>query len=137
MTPPSAHEAMIYVMVITSASDRDMTDEELARIGQVVRSWPVFVDFSEDRLVDVARDCQELLHGGKSLEGILELARKAIPERLHDTVYALAVEVASVDLEMRMEEVRIMQRLRQVLEIDEATAHAIELASKARHRMLT
>ncbi|GLS29328.1 Tellurite resistance protein TerB [Mesorhizobium albiziae] len=134
---PTAHEAMIYVMVITSASDRDMTDEELARIGQVVRSWPVFVDFPEDRLVAVAKDCQQLLHDGRSLDGILELARKAIPARLHDTAYALAVEVASVDLEMRMEEVRVMQRLRQALEIDDTTAHAIELASKARHRMLT
>ena len=34
------HEALIYLMVITSASDRDMTDVELARIGDVVRSWP-------------------------------------------------------------------------------------------------
>ncbi|TGR90010.1 Tellurite resistance protein TerB, partial [bacterium M00.F.Ca.ET.191.01.1.1] len=29
----TTHEALIYLMVITSASDRDMTDVELARIG--------------------------------------------------------------------------------------------------------
>ncbi len=137
MPAPTAHEAMIYLMVITSASDREMTDEELARIGLVIRSWPVFLDFDEDRLVAVAKDCQKLLHDGKSLDGILELARKAIPERLHDTAYALAMEVASVDLEMRMEEVRVMQRLRQHLKLDDSTADAIERASKARHRMLT
>lgn len=137
MPAPTAHEAMIYLMVVTSASDRDMTDDELARIGLVVRSWPVFLDFDDKRLVAIARDCQEMLHDGKSLDGILEMARKAIPERLHDTAYALAMEVASVDLEMRMEEVRVMQRLRAVLDLDDATATAIERASKARHRMLT
>lgn len=137
MRAPTAHEAMIYLMVITSASDRDMTDVELARIGQVIRSWPVFVDFQEDRLVSVARDCQKMLHDGKSLDGNLELARKAIPERLHDTAYALAMEVASVDLEMRVEEVHVMQRLREHLSLDDSTVHAIERASKARHRMLT
>jgi tellurite resistance protein len=137
MPAPTAHEAMIYLMVITSASDREMTDEELARIGLVIRSWPVFLDFDENRLVDVAKDCQKLLHDGKSLDGILELARKAIPERLHDTAYALAMEVASVDLEMRMEEVRVMQRLRRHLKLDDSMADAIERASKARHRMLT
>lgn len=133
----TAHEALIYVMVITSASDRDMTDDELARIGLVTRSWPVFVDFDEGRLIAVAKDCQKLLHDGKSLDGILELARKSIPERLHDTAYALAMEVASADLEMRMEEVRVMQRLRQHLDLDDETVNAIERASKARHRMLT
>jgi hypothetical protein len=137
MRSPTAQEAMIYLMVITSASDRDMTDDELARIGLVTRSWPVFLDFDEERLVAVTKDCQKLLHDGKSLDGILELARKAIPERLHDTAYALAMEVASVDLEMRMEEVRVMQRLRQYLSLDDGTAAAIERASKARHRMLT
>jgi tellurite resistance protein len=133
----TAHEALIYVMVITSASDRDMTDDELARIGLVTRSWPVFVDFDEGKLITIAKDCQKLLHDGKSLDGILERARKAIPERLHDTAYALAMEVASVDLEMRMEEVRVMQRLRQHLTLDDEAADAIERASKARHRMLT
>ncbi|TIS50700.1 MAG: Tellurite resistance protein TerB, partial [Mesorhizobium sp.] len=53
--PLTPHEALIYLMVITSASDRDMTDVELARIGDVVRSWPVFVDFNSDSLVGVAQ----------------------------------------------------------------------------------
>lgn len=137
MPLPNAHEALIYLMVITSASDRDMTDVELARIGEVVKSWPVFVDFDQKRLIGVAQDCQELLHEEPGLEGVLELARRAIPERLHDTAYAAAFEVASVDLEMRMEEVRILQRLRHHLSVDALTVAAIERATKARHRTLT
>ena len=73
MPRPTAHEALIYLMVITSASDRDMTDVELARIGEVVRTWPIFIDFDQERLVKVAQDCEELLHQEPGLEGVLEL----------------------------------------------------------------
>ncbi|MGO4836092.1 tellurite resistance TerB family protein, partial [Rhizobiaceae sp. 2RAB30] len=128
---------MIYLMVVTSAADRDMTDDELARIGDVVRTWPVFQDFDERKLIKAAQDCQKLLHEEKGLDGLLELAGKAIPQRLHDTAYAAAVEVAAVDLEMRIEELRVIQKLRQQLGLDGATTQAIERAAKARHRMLT
>ncbi|TIU64019.1 MAG: Tellurite resistance protein TerB, partial [Mesorhizobium sp.] len=102
------HEALIHLMVITSASDRDMTDVELARIGDVVRSWPVFVDFNQDRLIPVAQACQKALHEKGGLEGVLARIAEALPDRLRDTAYAAAFEVAAVDLEMRMEEVRVL-----------------------------
>lgn len=137
MSRPTTHEALIYLMVITSASDRDMTDVELARIGEVVRTWPIFMDFDDSRLLKVAQDCEQMLHEEPGLDGVLELARRAIPERLHDTAYAAAFEVASVDLEMRMEEVRVLQRLRQHLSVDGLTIAAVERATKARHRTLT
>ena len=81
MKKPSAHEALIYLMVVTSASDRDMTDVELARIGDVVKSWPIFEGFREDRLVKVAQDCQQLLHeegGGASSPGCSATVRLMI-----------------------------------------------------------
>ncbi|MEQ1951796.1 tellurite resistance TerB family protein [Mesorhizobium sp. CN2-181] len=137
MSRPTTHEALIYLMVITSASDRDMTDVELARIGAVIRSWPIFEDFDEHQLIDVAQDCQRLLAQEAGLEGVLTLARSAIPAHLHDTAYAAAFEVASADLEMRMEERRVLQLLRRHLSVDEATVAAIERATKARHRTLT
>jgi tellurite resistance protein len=137
MSKPTPQEALIYLMVITSAADRDMTDMELARIGDVVRTWPVFEDFDEDRLVRVAQDCQKLLHEPAGLDGVLAFSAKAIPERLHDTAYAAALEVAAVDLEMRLEEVRVLQLLRRHLTIDKPTVAAVERATKARHRMLT
>jgi tellurite resistance protein len=137
MAAPTVHEAMIYLMVITSASDRDMTNVELARIGDVTRTWPVFQDFDEEKLIPIAQACQKLLHEENGLDGVLALAQKAIPDRLHDTAYAAAVEVAAVDLEMRLEEVRVIQKLRQHLGLDAATATTIERAAKARHRTLT
>ncbi|WP_421914531.1 tellurite resistance TerB family protein [Mesorhizobium sp.] len=131
------HEALIYLMVITSASDRDMTDVELARIGDVVRSWPVFEDFNHDRLVTVAQACQKALHEKHGLEGVLAVVADVLPERLRDTAYAAAFEVAAVDLEMRMEEVRVLQLIRRQLDIDTLTVAAIGRAAKARLRTLT
>src|SRR5690606_2922162 len=122
MKKPTAHEALIYLMVVTSAVDRDMTDVELARIGEVVRSWPIFEDFNSDRLVKVAQDCQKLLHEDDGLERVMEAARTALPLHLHETAYAAAFEVAAVDLEMRMEELRILQLLRRELAVDPVAA---------------
>lgn len=135
--PLSPHEAMIYLMVITSASDRDMTDIELARIGDVVRSWPVFEDFNQERLVDVAQACQKMLQEKGGLEGVLARVAEALPERLRDTAYAAAFEVAAVDLEMRLEEVRVLQLVRRELDLDALTVAAIARAAKARLRTLT
>ncbi|ESW87298.1 tellurite resistance TerB family protein [Mesorhizobium sp. M0761] len=137
MPLPSTHEALIYLMVITSASDRDMTDIELARIGDVVRSWPVFEDFKQDRLIAIAQDCQKMLHEKDGLEGVLERVAETLPERLHDTAYAAAFEVAAVDLEMRMEELRVLQLIRRELDLDTLTAAAIARGAKARLRTLT
>lgn len=137
MPATTTHQAMIYLMVITSASDRDMTDLELARIGELVRTWPVFEDFDPEKLVATAQKCQKLLHDEAGLAGVLRLANAAIPERLRDTAYAAAYEVAAVDLEMRIEEARLLDRLRESLGLEDNVAFAIERAAKARHRTLT
>lgn len=134
---PNAHEALIYLMVVTSASDRDMTDVELARIGDVVKSWPIFEDFDAHKLVGIAQDCHKVLHQEGGLQKVISLAQAAIPLHLHETAYAAAFEVAAVDLEMRMEELRVLQMLRGELAVDPLTVAAIERANKARHRSLT
>ena len=46
MTEPlNHHAALVYVMVTVSAVDRTMTDDELARIGEIVSNLPVFADY--------------------------------------------------------------------------------------------
>ena len=58
----------------------------------------------------------------------------AIPQRLHDTAYALAVEVAAVDLRLEQEELRLLEMIRDRLELDGLTAAAIEASARARLR---
>lgn len=134
---PSAHEALIYLMVVTSASDREMNDAELAHIGDSVRTWPIFMDYDPDKVIEAARECQKLLHEEGGLDKVFGLVLESVPLRLHDTAYAVAVEVAVVDREMRMEERRVLERLRSWLAIDADTARAIEISAKARYRTLT
>ncbi|MDW6025308.1 tellurite resistance TerB family protein [Mesorhizobium sp. BAC0120] len=137
MSKLNPHDALIYLMVITSAADREMTDVELARIGNVLKTWPVFQDFDEWKLIRVAQECQERLQAKDGLRSILVEVSSVLPERLHDTAYAAAFEVAAVDLEMRMEEVRVLELIRDVLAVEPDVIDAIERSTKARHRTLT
>ena len=56
-----AQSALIYVMVISSAADSDMTDRELETIGDTVKMLPVFRGFDMDKLPQIARHCADLL----------------------------------------------------------------------------
>jgi len=132
----SAQEALVYLMVIVSASDRDMGDPELSRIGAVVRMLPAFRGFDANRTLAVAQDCQQWLQRENGLAEILEAAGKAIPEAMHDTAYALAVDVAVADLQVEPEEFRLLQLIRGHLSLERATVSAIERAARARHRSL-
>jgi tellurite resistance protein len=137
MPLPTPHEALIYLMVITSAADREMTDVEMARIGNVLKTWPVFQDFDDWKLIRIAQECQQRLQAPDGLSATLADVARVLPERLRDTAYAAAFEVATVDLEMRMEELRVLELIRDALEVDAAAIDAIERATKARHRTLT
>jgi len=130
----SHHEALVYVMVMMSAVDRAMSEEELDRIGALSRFLPVFEDFDDERLMDVARDCAAQLSGPEGLDIVLEIIREALPPRLYDTAYALAVELAAADLAIRSEEIRLLQMLRDRLGLDKLTCAAIERGAMARFR---
>lgn len=130
----SHHDALIYAMVTLSASDRTMTDRELMKIGDIVNTTPVFRDFDQDRLVTVAEACGEVLQGDDGLSAVLDIIAASVPQRLHDTAYALAVEVAAADLHVEQEELRFLQLLRDRLDLDKLTVAAIERGARARYR---
>jgi tellurite resistance protein len=132
--PLSVHEALIYVMVMASAVDRTMNDRELNRIGEMVHALPVFDGFDDERLIDVSRDCAALLSGAEGLDIVLEIVRDTLPHRLYDTAYALAVEVASADLSVKAEELRLLSLLRDRLDLGKLTCAAIERSAIARYR---
>ncbi len=123
-------------MVVVSAADRLMTDREMARMGTVVRSLPVFEGFDPERFVEVARQCREIVQAENGLDAVMQIVRDAVPEPLYDTAYAIAVEVAAADLHVEPEVLRILQILRNRLRLDPLIVAAIERASRARHRRL-
>ncbi|NRG19639.1 tellurite resistance TerB family protein [Rhizobiales bacterium] len=130
----SLHDALIYVMVITSAADSAMTDRELSSMGQVVRTLPVFNGFDENRIIPVAQECGDRLQAANGMNDVLDLIVASLPERMRDTAYAVAVEIAAADLNVQQEELRLLQILRDRLGLDKLTVAAIERSAQARFR---
>jgi len=134
MNAISHHAALIYVMVVVSASDGNMSEGELRTIGHLVRTLPVFRGFDEDRLVAVSQECASILQEQDGLAAVLGLIKEAVPEELRETAYWLALEVALTDTQVMLEEVRIVERLRRSLGIDRLVAAALDRAAEARFR---
>ncbi len=134
--PISPEVALIYAMVLISASDRKMSDEELMVIGDIVKSMPVFKNFDSNNLVAVAQSCAEILSEEEGLRTVLKLIGGSVPEHLRETAYAVAVDVAVADNRLEQEELRVLELLRHELPVERLEAAAIERAAKARHRTL-
>lgn len=134
MNAISHHAALVYVMVVVSASDGNMSEGELRTIGHLVRTLPAFRDFDEHRLLSVSQECAAILQERDGFEAVLGLVRQAIPEELRETAYWLALEVALADTRVMLEEIRIVELLRRSLGIDRLTAAALERAAEARYR---
>jgi tellurite resistance protein len=132
--PISIEEALIYIMVIVSASDNSMTDNELATIGDLIKTLPVFKDYNPNNIIPAAQRCSDILQEDNGMFLVLELVGDILPPKLYDTAYALAVEVASADLHVEKEELRILQLLRDRFGLDKLTVSAIERGAIARYR---
>ncbi|MBN8997267.1 MAG: tellurite resistance TerB family protein [Rhizobiales bacterium] len=132
----SVYEALIYAMVTMSAADTAMTDKELMKIGDIVKTVPIFRDFDSSRLVQIAEAGLRYLRKEDGLDEILTVIQTSLPARLYETAYALAIEVASADLHVEQEELRFLQMLRDQLELDKLVVAAIERSARVRYRVL-
>jgi hypothetical protein len=131
-----AQDALIELMVVAASSDMLMSERELARIEGLVGRLPVFEGFDMARLPAVANRCADKLNGATGLDFLIEDALDTIPERLHDTAYALIVDVVALDLQASQEELRFLEMVRDRMTLDRLTTAAIETAARARHRRL-
>ena len=129
----SPQDALIHVMVTTASSDAAITQQELERIQQLLGRTPIFADYDRAQLESVANQCVDVINR-LGIEPALDGAIADIPDRLQDTAYALAVEVAVVDLHLPQEELRLLEMIRDRLKIDRLVTAAIEAAARARMR---
>jgi tellurite resistance protein len=136
-SPLNPHTALVYIMILTSASDRSMRDTEMARIGELTRGWPVFEGFNQEMLVQMARDCASILSEPDGVETIVALIRASVPTRLADTAYFLACHVAAADRRFALAEMQMLELLRGALGLDRLTAAALERAAIARSRTVS
>jgi uncharacterized tellurite resistance protein B-like protein len=132
MSKLNHHEALVYVMVAMAAVDRTMTDAEFTRIGQMVSHLPIFTDFDIENLVETAKKCGQILSQSGGLDETLDAISDGIPDKLRATAYALAVEVAAADFQVKQEELRFLALLGEQMKLDKLTMAAIERGAKAR-----
>ncbi|MEY4698335.1 MAG: hypothetical protein RIT14_2763 [Pseudomonadota bacterium] len=134
-TPPSMspQDALVAVMVAVSASDEQMRTAELVAIQRIVNHMPVFADYDQDRIRTVSQTVFDLFEEEDGLDALFGLIRAALPERLHETAYALACDVVAADGRLRDMELRMLEEVREELAVDRLHAAAIEWGARVRH----
>lgn len=132
LPPMSPQDALVALMVGIMVADSDIRTAEMLAIEQIVNQLPVFAGYDTDRIKDVARTVYELFEDEDGLEALFGLVRDTLPERLNETAYALACDVAASDARLTQTELRFLQEMRDELGIDRLHAAAIERGARAR-----
>lgn len=135
--PSMSHcDALVALMVAVSASDSNIRTSELVAIERIVNHTPIFATYDIDRIRAVSQTVISLFEEEDGLAAFFGLIRESLPERLFDTAYALACDVAAADGRLTDAEAEMLAEIRAELDIDRLHAAAIELAAKARHRQI-
>ncbi|QFT58771.1 Tellurite resistance protein TerB [Sulfitobacter sp. THAF37] len=129
----SAQDSLVAVMVAVSASDENIRTTELIKIEAAVNMLPIFADYDNDRLSTISKTVLDLFEQEDGLDALFGLVRDALPERLYETAYALACDVAAADGILGEAELRLLEEIRYELNIDRLHAAAIERGARARH----
>ncbi len=131
--PLTPQDCLVAVMVAVSASDENIRTAELIKIQSAVNNLPVFAGYDDDRLNFVSQTVFDLFEQEDGLAALFGLVRDNLPERLFETAYALACDVAAADGSLAESELRLLEEMRYELNIDRLHASAIERGARARH----
>lgn len=129
----SPQDALIAVMVAVSVSDETIRTSELVAIERMVNHMPIFASYDIDRIRIVAQTVYALFEEEEGIDALFGLVRDALPEKLHETAYALACDVAAADGKLREVELRMLEEVRHELNVDRLHAAAIEWGARVRH----
>ena len=132
----TAQDALVAVMVAVSVSDETIRTAELLAIERQVNHLPVFAAYDADRIREVAQTVYQLIEEEDGLDTLFAMVREALPQRLYETAYALACDVAASDGKLGQSELRLLEEVREEMDIDRLHAAAIERGARARHVIL-
>lgn len=134
--PMTAEDALVALMIAVSASDEVIRTAELVKINNAINNLPVFANYDAARLPRASQTVFDLLEQEDGLEALFGLIRDALPERLFETAYALSCDVAAADGQIQGSEARMLEEIREELDLDRLHAAAIERGARARHLTL-
>jgi tellurite resistance protein len=123
-------------MIAVSLSDQTVRTSELIKIENQVNTLPIFGSYDIDRITVMSKTVYDLFAEEDGLDALFGLVRDSMPEKLNETAYALACDVAAADGAIREGELRLLEEMREELNIDRLHAGAIERGARARHMTL-
>ncbi|MCX7889211.1 MAG: tellurite resistance TerB family protein [Rhodobacteraceae bacterium] len=129
-------DALVALMVTVSVSDETIRTSELVAIERQVNHLPIFAGYDGDRVTEVAQTVYKLMEEEDGLDVLFAMVEDALPDRLNETAYALACDVAAADGRLGQTELRLLEEVRHELDIDRLHAAAIERGARARHMTL-
>lgn len=129
----SAQDCLVALMIAVSASDENIRTAELVKIQSSVNMLPVFAEYDIDRIKRMSQIVFDLFDQEDGLDALFGLIRENLPERLFETAYALACDVAAADGTLAETELRLLEEIRYELNVDRLHAAAIERGARARH----
>jgi tellurite resistance protein len=136
-TPPlTAQDCLVALMISVSAADENIRTAELVQITNIVNNLPIFASYDADVLPRISQTVFDLLEQEDGLDALFGLIRESLPERLFETAYAMACDVAAADGKITGPEGRMLEEIREELSIDRLHAAAIERGARARHMTL-
>lgn len=131
--PLTPQDCLVAVMIAISVSDENIRTAELVKIESTVNNLPIFGDYDVDRVQIMAQTVFDLFSEEDGLDALFGLIRDNLPERLYETAYALACDVAAADGTIQHTALRLLEEIRYELELDRLHAAAIERGARARH----
>ena len=134
--PLTPEDCLVAMMVAVSASDENMRTSELLQIQSAVNHLPIFGQYDVDRIQTVSQVVFDLFEQVDGLDALFGLIRDNLPERLYESAYAMACDVAVADGKLPEAELRILEGMRYELDIDRLHAAAIERGACVRHMTL-
>ncbi len=136
ISPMSPQDALIAVTFLTAIADDRMSEKEYREITATVNLLPVFKDYDTDRIDGIIDTVQAFVEEDDGIESLVGLLKSTLPDHLYETAYALACDVAAADGSVAIGEMRLLEELRQGLDLDRLNAAAIERGARARHTRL-
>ena len=90
-------DELVSIMVAVSAWDGTVSKRELLSIIRIVEHLPIFSGYDKSRIKIIAQTVFDIFEEEDGLEALFGLIEQSLPQRLFETAYALACDVAAAD----------------------------------------
>lgn len=120
----SQQEAFLAIALATSAADGNIDQSEIKAIFSYLLCMKMFQDYSEKELSKIFERLVKILKN-EGAGGLVAVAKSSLPDKLRETAFACAVDIALADGVVEDSEKALLEELQQVLEVSDDIAQAI------------